>query len=57
MKAVAAAAPDCGSHEARHPKLPFEPEMLLNLHSSAPAAGEATSTTGEVACVRGSLKK
>jgi len=25
-------------HEARHPKLPFEPEKLLNLHS-APAPG------------------
>jgi len=66
---AAAAAPNCGaqgpsraaahcsSHEAHHPKLPFEPEKILNLHSSAPAAGEATSTTGEVACVRGSLKK
>ena len=35
-------APDIKSmqihHEARHPKLPFEPEKLFNHHSSAPAA-------------------
>ncbi|OEL17911.1 hypothetical protein BAE44_0021069 [Dichanthelium oligosanthes] len=58
-------APDIKSmqihHDARHPKLPFEPEKLLNLHSSAPAAvatGEATSSSSKVKPgVRGSLKK
>ncbi|EER88935.1 hypothetical protein BDA96_10G333000 [Sorghum bicolor] len=59
-------APDIKSmqihHEARHPKLPFEPEKLLNLHSSAPAAAAAAAaaeatTSKPKPGVRGSLKK
>jgi hypothetical protein len=57
------AAPDIKSmqihHEARHPKLPFEPDKLLNLHSSsAPAAVVATTSSSKPKPgVRGSLKK
>jgi hypothetical protein len=55
-------APDIKSmqihHEARHPKLPFEPEKLLNLHSSTPAAEVATTSNSKAKPgVRGSLKK
>ena len=50
-------APDMKSiqihHEARHPKLPFDPEKLVNLHSSAGSAEATTSKPG----IRGSLKK
>ncbi|KAF0903727.1 hypothetical protein E2562_029095 [Oryza meyeriana var. granulata] len=54
-------APDIKSmqihHEARHPKLPFEPDKLNNLHSST-GAGEATASTSKPKPgVRGSLKK
>ncbi|XP_078173225.1 protein METHYLENE BLUE SENSITIVITY 1-like isoform X1 [Carex rostrata] len=38
-------------HDARHPKLPFEPEKLNNLHASIPS--ESSSKPG----IRGSLKK
>jgi hypothetical protein len=55
-------APDIKSmqihHEARHPKLPFEPEKLLNLHSSTPASEVATTSNSKPKPgVRGSLKK
>ena len=54
-------APDIKSmqihHEARHPKLPFEPEKLVNLHSSAPAAAAEATTSKPKPGVRGSLKK
>ncbi|TVU07655.1 hypothetical protein EJB05_41030, partial [Eragrostis curvula] len=57
-------APDIKSmqihHDARHPKLPFEPEKLLNLHSSTPAPEATTSTTSTSKAkpgIRGSLKK
>nr|ABU95041.1 C2H2 Zn finger protein [Triticum aestivum] len=58
-------APDVKSmqihHEARHPKLPFDPEKINNLHGStaaAPAAAAAVASTSKPKPgVRGSLKK
>ncbi|BAF20450.1 protein METHYLENE BLUE SENSITIVITY 1 [Oryza sativa Japonica Group] len=59
-------APDIKSmqihHEARHPKLPFEPDKLNNLHGggagAAAAAGEAAASSSKPKPgVRGSLKK
>ncbi len=51
-----ATAPDSKSmrihHDARHPKLPYEEEKLINLHAST-AAEEPKPKPG----VRGSLKK
>lgn len=54
-------APDVKSmqihHEARHPKLPFDPEKINNLHSSPAAAPEVASSSKPKPGVRGSLKK
>lgn len=51
-------APDIKSmqihHDARHPKIPFEEDKLVNLHNSGPV--EASSTKPKPG-VRGSLKK
>uniref|UniRef100_A0ACD5ZCC8 Uncharacterized protein n=1 Tax=Avena sativa TaxID=4498 RepID=A0ACD5ZCC8_AVESA len=58
-------APDVKSmqihHEARHPKVPFDPEKINNLHGStaaASAAPEAAASSSKVKPgIRGSLKK
>ncbi|KAM3213130.1 hypothetical protein ACQJBY_065874 [Aegilops geniculata] len=57
-------APDVKSmqihHEARHPKLPFDPDKINNLHGStaaAPAAAAVASTSKPKPGIRGSLKK
>ncbi|KAG6543409.1 hypothetical protein Mapa_015079 [Marchantia paleacea] len=51
-------APDSKSmlihHEARHPKLPYEEEKLINLHASTPVEAESSKPKPGV---RGSLKK
>ncbi|WVZ78581.1 hypothetical protein U9M48_026272 [Paspalum notatum var. saurae] len=53
-------APDIKSmqihHEAKHPKLPFEPEKLVNLHSTTVDPAETSSSKPKPG-VRGSLKK
>lgn len=61
-----ATAPDSKSmlihHEARHPKLPYEEDKLINLHASGPAtpaaavAGPSEESKAKPG-VRGSLKK
>ncbi|CAM6116331.1 unnamed protein product [Calypogeia fissa] len=52
-----ATAPDSKSmkihHEARHPKLPYVEDSLVNLHASAPPSTSSAPKPG----VRGSLKK
>ncbi|KAM0915276.1 hypothetical protein ACQ4PT_010944 [Festuca glaucescens] len=55
-------APDVKSmqihHEARHPKIPFDPEKINNLHGSTAAAPEAAASSSKPKPgVRGSLKK
>jgi hypothetical protein len=56
-------APDVKSmqihHEARHPKIPFDPEKINNLHGSVAAAAPeaAASSSKPKPGVRGSLKK
>ncbi len=62
-----APAPDSKSmrihHDARHPKLPYEEEKLINLHASTGSSGTSTSNVTAVEepkpkpGVRGSLKK
>ena len=60
-----ATAPDSKSmlihHEARHPKLPYEEDKLINLHASGPATTAAVAGPSEESKakpgVRGSLKK
>jgi hypothetical protein len=55
-----ATAPDVKSmfihHEARHPKLPWEEDKLLNLHSSASTSTAVVEEKAKPG-VRGSLKK
>ena len=51
-----------GAERRRHPKLPFEPDKLNNLHGggagAAAAAGEAAASSSKPKPgVRGSLKK
>jgi hypothetical protein len=41
-------------HDARHPKLPFEPEKLSNLHAATPSE---PSNSKPKPGIRGSLKK
>ncbi|CAN1187016.1 Protein METHYLENE BLUE SENSITIVITY 1 [Linum perenne] len=59
-------APDIKSmqihHDARHPKLPFEEDKLVNLHAStaavaAPSAAAADTSGKPRPGIRGSLKK
>ncbi|CAM0909801.1 unnamed protein product [Alopecurus aequalis] len=55
-------APDVKSmqihHEARHPKIPFDPEKINNLHGSTAAAPEAAASSSKPKPgIRGSLKK
>ncbi|KAM6551738.1 hypothetical protein CsatB_001546 [Cannabis sativa] len=40
-------------HEARHPKIPFEEDKLVNRHSTVPAVESSKPRPG----IRGSLKK
>jgi len=55
-----ATAPDVKSmfihHEAKHPKLPWEEDKLINLHGSTSSAATASDDKPKPG-VRGSLKK